>query len=230
MMRTANKITRANPGGSVQLPMIHDPPPIRLAAFLPRSRANGPGMRSVLWVQGCKLRCAGCFNPDFLPLDGGVLHTPSEVAEMVLAITDTAGVTFSGGEPFVQAYALAEVARIVREAGKSILIFTGFEWEDLQATQEPAYRFLLAQADTLIAGPYRSGISSRHPFLASGNQRLIHLSDRYRDDDFSTSNNQPVARRTELRIVPDGNVAITGFPAVVIREALLKMDDRVIGD
>ena len=182
---------------------------VRLAAFLPRSRANGPGLRAVVWVQGCALRCPGCFNPDFLPLEGGTLHEPAAIAGMILSNNEIEGVTFSGGEPFLQAAALAEVARLVREAGKSVLIFTGFEWESLQSSHDPGHHSLLAQADTLIAGPYRSEEPSSHPLLASGNQRLVHLTDRYRDEDFVTSK----ARRTEFRIASDGTTTVTGFPA-----------------
>jgi len=100
---------------------------LRIAAFLRRSRANGPGVRSVLWVQGCPFRCAGCFNPNFLPFAGGREAAPAAVAAWMLAETDTEGVSFSGGEPFAQAGALAELAERARGAGKGVLIFTGYE-------------------------------------------------------------------------------------------------------
>ena len=108
----------------------------------------------------------------------------------------------------MQGDALAEVARQVREAGQSVVVFTGYEWEALQSSPDPGHQALLAQADTLIAGPYRSDIPSTHPYLASGNQRLVHLTGRYRDEDFITSN----ARRVEFRIASDGTTTVTGFP------------------
>jgi len=188
--------------------MIAEVPPLRLAAFLPRSRVNGPGLRAVVWVQGCKLLCPGCFNPDFLPLDGGTLHEPAAVAEWVLASHEAEGVTFSGGEPFLQGAALAEVARIVRTAGKSVVIFSGYEWEDLRDSPDPSRRVLLARTDTLIAGPYRREEPSAHPYLASANQQLVHLTSRYRDEDFLAKS----SRRTEFRIAPDGTTTVTGFP------------------
>lgn len=181
---------------------------LRLAAFLPRSRANGPGLRSVVWVQGCKLRCPGCFNPDFLPMDGGNLLAPADVAQWILDTPHIEGVTFSGGEPFLQGLPLAEVARVVKDAGKSVVVFTGFDWEELERSADPGHHALLAQADTLIAGPYRRDIPSAHPYLASGNQRLVHLTGRYNDEVFSTS----ASRRTEFRISPDGTATVTGFP------------------
>jgi anaerobic ribonucleoside-triphosphate reductase activating protein len=59
---------------------------LQLAAYLPRSRANGPGLRSVVWVQGCLFRCPGCFNPDFLPFAGGWVVPAAEVAEWLLEL------------------------------------------------------------------------------------------------------------------------------------------------
>lgn len=191
-------------------------PLLRLAAFLPRSRANGPGLRAVVWAQGCKLRCSGCFNPDFLPLEGGTLHEPAEIAEWILREMEIEGVTFSGGEPFLQADALAEVARLVRGAGGSVVVFTGCEWEDLEGSTDPGHRALLAEADTLIAGPYRSDMPSAHPYLSSGNQRLVHLTGRYGDEDFRAK----AGRRTEFRVGADGCLTVTGFPTRQLASAL----------
>src|SRR3974390_1215943 len=129
---------------------------LHIAAYLPRSRANGPALRSVLWVQGCPFRCAGCFNPDFLPFAGGRDVAPREVADWMLAESETEGVTFSGGEPFVQAGALAAVAECVRAAGKGVLVFTGYDAVELQSSGNPRFRHLLEAADLLVAGRYRS--------------------------------------------------------------------------
>jgi anaerobic ribonucleoside-triphosphate reductase activating protein len=197
--------------------MPDDHPPLRLAAFLPRSRANGPGLRAVLWVQGCKLRCPGCFNADFLPLDGGTLHDPAEIAEWTLAEQEIEGLTFSGGEPFLQGLALAELARLVRTAAKSVVIFTGFDWDELEHSTDPGHRALLSQADTLIAGPYRQELPSPHPYLASANQRLVHLTGRYRNEDFTTDR----GRRVEFHIKPGGDMSVSGFPNPVLRDAVI---------
>ena len=178
---------------------------LRIAAFLRRSRANGPGVRSVLWVQGCPFRCAGCFNPDFLPFAGGREAAPTEVAAWMLAETGTEGVSFSGGEPFAQAGALAELAERVRAAGKGVVIFTGYEVAVLRARRKAAVQRLLAVADLLVAGPYRRDLPCRHALLASANQELVFVTERYRSADFGP-------RRSEFRIGADGSVSVTGFP------------------
>jgi anaerobic ribonucleoside-triphosphate reductase activating protein len=178
---------------------------IRIAAYLPRSRANGPGLRAVLWVQGCPRRCPGCFNPAFLPFTGGRAVPVAEVAARMLADPATAGISLSGGEPFAQAGPLADLAERVRAAGKGVLIFTGHIAADLSADPDPATRRLLAAADLLVAGPYRQDRPTRHPLLASANQELVFLTERYRATDLGP-------RRSEFRIGPDGGITVTGFP------------------
>lgn len=181
---------------------------LTLAAFLPHSRANGPGLRSVLWVQGCALRCDGCFNPDFQPFVGGYEATVDEVVALLLVQTDTEGVSFSGGEPFAQAVALAEVAEAVRAAGKGVMIFTGYEAAILRASRNPGVQRLLAAADLIAAGPYRRDLPQRHPLLASSNQELLYLTERYRNVELGP-------RRSEFRIGVDGKVSVTGFPVAM---------------
>jgi len=94
----------------------------RLAAAL---AANGPGLRS---CYGCRaaVPLSGLLHPDFLPSRRRTVAA-SEVVTWLLTESDTEGVSFSGGEPFAPAEALAEVAERVRAAGKGVLIFTGFQ-------------------------------------------------------------------------------------------------------
>jgi anaerobic ribonucleoside-triphosphate reductase activating protein len=178
-----------------------------VAAFLPRSLANGPGVRSVLWVQGCPFRCPGCFNRDFLPFTGGRPTPVETVVNWILAARETEGVTFSGGEPFSHAGVLARVAEPVRQAGKSVVIFTGYQADVLLASDVPDFRRLLATADLLIAGPYDRDRPLRHPWRSSQNQALVYLTDRYRPEHVDQG-----SKRVEFRIGSDGTTTITGFP------------------
>jgi anaerobic ribonucleoside-triphosphate reductase activating protein len=178
---------------------------LQLAAYLPRSRANGPGLRSVIWVQGCPFHCPGCFNPDFTPFTGGRNVPTFEIIDWILSEEDTEGVSFSGGEPFCQATALAEVAERIRDAGKGVLIFTGFTVKALNKNTHANVQRLLSASDLLVAGPYQREEPSRHPLLASTNQELIFLTERYRQSDLGP-------RRMEFRIGATGEVTMTGFP------------------
>jgi len=215
---------------------------LRVASFEPRSLVNGPGVRAVLWVQGCGRRCPGCFNPDFLPRAGGrdvpvqeaiqwiqsaaAVHHPTihSSTHPQLPSARLEGVTFSGGEPFDQAAALAEVARAVRAMGLGVLIFTGHPWEDLERSADSGHRALLEAADLLVAGPYQRDnppiqqsthpaihCPPPHPLLSSANQELVFLTERYRNTDFGRR------RRAEYRIGADGTVRSSGFPYPVAR-------------
>ena len=124
----------------------------------------------------------------------------------MLAESETEGVTFSGGEPFAQAGALAEVAERVRAAGKGVLVFTGYDAIELRSSRNPGVRRLLQAADLLVAGRYRSEMPGRHPLLASANQELVFLTERYRGADFGGR------RRTEFRIAASGAITVSGFP------------------
>lgn len=167
--------------------------------------ANGPALRSVVWVQGCPLRCQGCFNPDFLEFTGGQEILVSELAARILTDLDTEGVTFSGGEPFSQAAALADLAELVHAAGKGVLIFTGFVYSALLKKTNADIQRLLATSDLLVAGPYQHDNPIHHALLASANQELIFLTERYRSLNFNR-------RRVEFHINRLGEVIITGFP------------------
>jgi len=194
---------------------------LRVAAFEPRSLVNGPGVRAVLWVQGCGRRCPGCFNPDFLPRKGGSSVTVADVVSWIVQANQSAdgpleGVTFSGGEPFDQAEALAEVACAVRALGLGVLVFTGNTWAELQASETPGWAELLAASDLLVAGPYEQEKPGHHPLLASGNQELAHLTDRYR----AAAGFGKGRRRVEMRIGAGGELRLSGFPAPPLRASV----------
>ncbi len=178
---------------------------IGAGAFVPESRVNGPGLRAVLWVRGCPFRCPGCFNPEFQDFDDSRLESVETVTRWILGATNTEGVSFSGGEPFSQAKALSKVAAAAKEAGKSVVVFTGHEKRALLESGDKDRRALLEQTDLLVAGPYDENKPSSHPLLGSSNQELVFLTGRYRNHDFGRG------KKGEIRVKPDGSVELTGF-------------------
>ena len=117
---------------------------IQVAGFAEQSVVNGPGRRVVIWVQGCSLGCPGCFNPGTHGAGGETLGRGALVDRILAARTEqTTGVTFSGGEPFQQAKATADVAARVRTAWPeaSIMAFSGYRLEELRdGGAPPAHR------------------------------------------------------------------------------------------
>jgi anaerobic ribonucleoside-triphosphate reductase activating protein len=190
---------------------------LRIAAYEPRSMVNGPGVRAVLWVQGCGKRCPGCFNPDFQPVEGGRWEPVAEVLRWVASATEIEGVTFSGGEPFDQAGALAELARGVQKLGLGVVVFSGYTRAELEdggrkteigcqgAEDRDGWQELLKASDLIVAGPYERERPSKHALLASTNQELMFMTERYRQALGG------LRRRMEFHIAGDA-VRVTGFP------------------
>ena len=95
---------------------------------------------------------------------------------ILLAVSGTDGVTFSGGEPFEQAAALAVLAQRLRAAGRTILVYTGYRHEVLRDGGVTAHRDLLAATDILIDGEYRAEVGGAGAWRGSANQRVLPLS------------------------------------------------------
>src|SRR5712691_11077886 len=73
---------------------------IAVSRTLDRCAVLGPGIRAVIWVQGCPLRCAGCLAAETLPFEGGTAMPVDQLASWLTSLSGIEGVTFSGGEPF----------------------------------------------------------------------------------------------------------------------------------
>ena len=160
------------------LELIEIPPGyLNLMGYVDESEVNGPGCRAVIWVQGCLRECPGCFNPDSWSFEINQLIAVDKLVEKITSNPRNEGVTFSGGEPFWQAPALADLARQVKSRGLNVMSFTGFTLEQLQSEYTPAgSQDLLSQLDILIDGPYIQSLAINSPEspVSSSNQR-VHL-------------------------------------------------------
>lgn len=151
---------------------------IKLAGIERNSVVDGPGLRTVLFVQGCPHRCPGCHNPQAQPWEGGYWRDVDSLAESLCAERGIRGVTFSGGEPFAQAEALAYLAGKLKKAGLDIVVYSGYTYEELceMAKNDGAVAALLENCDLLVDGPYLEekrdiGLA----FRGSSNQRIIDM-------------------------------------------------------
>lgn len=158
---------------------------IRLHSFLERSQANGPGVRAVVWFQGCDLGCPGCFNEPTHAADAGQPATVAELLARLAALKAAGqieGVTLSGGEPLQQPEALAELLAGAADLGLSIVVFTGYnppEFERLDEAQRLALAVVLSLADVLLAGRYNHKQRIASGLRGSANKALILLTSRY---------------------------------------------------
>lgn len=150
---------------------------IRLSGPLERDNiVNGDGLRAVVWTQGCPNHCKECQNPETWDYAGGFEVEIKEICERLAKFPGQTGLTFCGGEPFVQPRACKEIADWVRkELGWNVWSFSGFTYEQIKAAGGDAWEFLKS-LDALIDGPFiiaQKDLSLR--YRGSKNQRLLHL-------------------------------------------------------
>ena len=147
---------------------------LRVAGVIEESIVDGPGIRFVLFLQGCRLRCPGCQNPQTWDFDGGTLVPSDEVLARIRENPLVHGVTFSGGEPFEQAEALLPLAKELKAQGYHLMAFSGFTLEQL--VQKPECQALLEQLDLLVDGPFIEAQKSLDlRFRGSRNQRILNM-------------------------------------------------------
>ncbi len=151
---------------------------LRIAGIAKESVVDGPGLRFVVFTQGCPHRCPGCHNPHTHDPNGGDLTDTDEIFSLIEQTKLIRGVTFSGGEPFLQAAPLAYLAGQIKALELDIVTYSGFLFEQLVArsSHNKGVRQLLAQTDILVDGPYRMAERDLGlAFRGSRNQRLINV-------------------------------------------------------
>jgi anaerobic ribonucleoside-triphosphate reductase activating protein len=151
---------------------------IRTAGLVKESIVDGPGIRYVVFSQGCSHHCPGCHNPQTHSFDGGKMVEIDTIINQIESNPLLDGITFSGGEPFEQAAAFAELAQRVKKDSFNIMIYTGYTYEEIvqYADIRPDWGKLLDLADLLVDGPFlQEKQSYMLKFRGSENQRIIDM-------------------------------------------------------
>jgi anaerobic ribonucleoside-triphosphate reductase activating protein len=195
-----------------------------LHALIPSSRANGPGLRAVVFFQGCKLHCVGCWNPNSHHFHGGDIKVDAVVQDVLRARQEHTleGITFSGGEPMQQAGSLLCLMHSLRQQAPELSfgMFSGYAEHELDQGQywiwgdrwSELHRKCLWEEvrgclDFAILGRFIQAQPSSLPLRTSRNQVLRLFTDRYSPTDFSE-------QLTEVSIKKGGLVEVTGFPTL----------------
>ena len=149
---------------------------IRVCGIEPESIVDGPGFRYVLFVQGCPHHCHGCHNPESWAFDAGTEMTVGEIFDQIMENPNLRGVTFSGGEPFEQADALLELAKLCKGAGLTVMSYSGYTLDELEARHDPATDEILSLLDMLVDGRYDESLRNLTlVYCGSENQRVIDM-------------------------------------------------------
>ncbi|MHB1392297.1 MAG: anaerobic ribonucleoside-triphosphate reductase activating protein [Clostridia bacterium] len=155
---------------------------LRVAGIVKESVVDGPGFRYVIFAQGCTHGCKGCHNPDTHALDRGYGVDTDSLVEDIKQSRYIDGVTFSGGEPLLQAEAFIHIAEKLKESNINIVCYTGFTFEELVESKDECCIKLLGLTDMLIDGPYMEELKDISlTYRGSTNQRIIDVKSSIRE-------------------------------------------------
>lgn len=152
---------------------------VRVAGDIYDSLANGPGMRYVLFTQGCTIRCKGCQNPHTWSSDGGTDMYISQIIDNIKESPFIKGVTLSGGDPMEQPEVILELCKAIKREFDNkldIMIYTGRTIEELIAKDCKYIREILDIADYLVDGKFEEdSMENTKLYTGSSNQRIFDL-------------------------------------------------------
>lgn len=151
---------------------------MKIARILYPVTVLGPGKRIGIWFSGCPHHCEHCCNPE--------LWEPRDDQEMSLdtifaAIAAIAGkgpiegFVLTGGDPMMQAEELCILLPMLKTFSNDILVYTGYEYEQLLSFSDPAYKDCLKNVSVLIDGKYIDELNNGSPLKGSQNQRILFL-------------------------------------------------------
>lgn len=196
---------------------------LRIHSRIDSSMVNGPGRRAVIWVQGCSLACAGCWNSDTHPTKEGSEFEITEILGWIRRLwhaNSISGLTISGGEPMEQASALELLVTALRKDIRdlSIGLFSGYSEKELRSGRfrsdalspggrVKAWTNIRTCLDFAVLGRFNKRLPTNRPLVSSRNQQLVLISNRHAIDDFED-------QCVEITINADGLTQITGFPVL----------------
>lgn len=150
---------------------------LKIAGLVEESIVDGPGIRFVVFTQGCPHDCKGCHNPQTHDFNLGEYINIDDLAKRINSNPLLKGVTLSGGEPFMQCEALVELISKLNN-NLDIITYSGFTFEEIvkKANNENRFMDLLNYTDILIDGRFEEEKKDENlAFRGSSNQRAINV-------------------------------------------------------
>lgn len=182
-----------------------------MAQYLSCSKANGPGKRSVIWVQGCDKKCAKCCNKQFQEFYKTIPINIDELSNNIIKDYlkySLRGITFSGGEPLHELHkqAIQKLIKTLKDKiNIDIMAFSGYSKEEIP-DWAPNY------FDMIISGPYMEELNNKTGIISSSNQEIIRYNNNFNDiSDYELINNE---RIIEINIDEDKNIIVSGLISI----------------
>ncbi len=154
---------------------------VRIAGMKKHSSVNGPGVRCVIFFQGCPHHCKGCQNPETWDPQGGQEVSVEKLIREISEIRYLDGITLSGGDPLLQGKAAGLIAVAAKQRGLNVWAYTGWTFEQLrEAGHEDAWG-ALKYIDVLVDGRFEAEkLTEEAIWRGSSNQRLIDVQESLR--------------------------------------------------
>lgn len=185
---------------------------LNIAKIIDATEAEGPGLRTAIWTQGCLKRCQGCCNGEFLRIKPAMIQDVSEIIKRIESNQvkyGIEGITLLGGEPFIQAEGLSIIASSCQKLGLSVMIFTGYMLDELVEQSFKGSINLLKYTDILVDGEFDiNQIEEKRNWVGSKNQMFNYLTSRYSEE----IETMPITTTNEWRIGSDGSIIGNGLP------------------
>lgn len=198
-----------------------------IAQIIHGTKAEGPGIRTAIWFQGCSILCKNCCNPSFLPFKDNKWMTHVEIMDSIVEYNKNnpeekvEGVTFIGGEPFDQPISLSILSFYAKSLGLTVMIFTGNTIEDLKSKNNTFINTILNNTDILVDGKYDDTKRTNDiRWVGSTNQRMHFLTNAYNESDPQFKEPNTV----EYRLVK-GELIMNGWPINSNKSPLIPVEE-----
>ena len=163
----------------------------------------GPGIRFVIWTQGCSIHCKDCWNKDMWSFETKNKIPVTRLFNKILEVSNIEGVTILGGEPFDQYEELLDLVKLIRKTDLSIIVYTGYEINELKQTKQTE---IFKYIDILITGRYISKYKTMNGgLIGSSNQKIVFFTNKYSEDNLIKVN------ESEISIDENGKIVIYGY-------------------
>lgn len=186
---------------------------LNLASIRLCTESEGPGKRMAIWVQGCERRCPGCCNVEMQEIQKNIIVDTSDIIKLIEKTAreeGIEGVSFIGGEPILQSEGLSDIAKWCQDENLSVLVFTGYLYQNLINMNNKYVNRLIKNTDLLVDGPFiEEKYDEKRYFVGSTNQKVWFLSKKYKPGiEFEKKD-----RSMEV-LISEKNILINGWPFI----------------
>lgn len=156
---------------------------LNLASIRLCTESEGPGKRIAIWVQGCERRCPGCCNSGMQEIRKNIVVDTKDLIDLIhraMICDEIEGLSFIGGEPILQSEGLSDVAMWAHSVGLTVLVFTGYLYDEIKDMNNKSVKKLLKDTDLLVDGAFvQEEYDTERDWIGSRNQKVYFLSDAY---------------------------------------------------